>query len=31
MERSKVGTKEKRTPDGVNYRFQNTIIINLVC
>ena len=27
MERSKAGTKEKRSPDGLKYPNQNTIII----
>ena len=31
MERSKVRTKEKRSPDGLNYPNQNTIIINIIC
>ena len=31
MERSKAGTKEKRSPDGLNYSNQNTIIINIIC
>ena len=31
MERSKAGTKEKRSPDGLNYPIQNTIIINIIC
>ena len=31
MERSKAGTKEKISPDGVNYPNQNTIIINIIC
>ena len=31
MERSKVGTKEKRSPDGLNYPYQNTIMINIIC
>ena len=28
MERSKAGTKGKRSPDGLNYPNQNTMIIN---
>ena len=31
MERSKPGTKEKKSPDGLNYPNQNTIIINIIC
>ena len=31
MERSKAGTKEKRSPDGLNNPNQNTIIININC
>ena len=31
MERSKVGTKEKRSPDGLSLPNQNTIIINIKC
>ena len=31
MERSKSGTKEKRSPDVLNYPNQNTIIINIIC
>ena len=31
MERSKVGTKEKRSPNGLNYPYQNTIMINIIC
>ena len=31
MERSKVDTKEKRSPDGLDYHNQNTIIINIIC
>ena len=31
MERSKAGTKEKRSPDSLNYPNQNTIIINIIC
>ena len=31
MERSKVGTKEKRNPVGLNYTNQNAIIINIMC
>ena len=31
MERSKAGTKEKRSPDGLNYPNQNTIIITIIC
>ena len=31
MERSKAGTKEKRSPDGLNYPNQSTIIINIIC
>ena len=31
MQRSKVGTKEKRSPDGPNYPNQDTIIINTIC
>ena len=30
MEKSKAGTKEKRSPDGLNYPNQNTIIINII-
>ena len=30
MERSKAGTKEKRSPNGQNYPYQNTIIINII-
>ena len=30
MERSKAGT-EKRSPDGLNYPNQNTILINMIC
>ena len=30
MERSKAGTKEKRSPDGLNYPNQNTIIIIII-
>ena len=30
MERSKAGTKEKRSPDGLNYHNQDTIIINII-
>ena len=29
MERSKAGTKEKRSPDGLSLPTQNTIIINI--
>ena len=29
MERSKAGTKEKRSPDGLDYPNQNTIKINI--
>ena len=29
MERSKAGTKEKRSPDSRNYPDQNAIIINI--
>ena len=31
MERSKAGTKEKRSPNGQNYPNQNKIIINVSC
>ena len=31
MKRSKSGTKEKSSPDGLNYPIQNTIIINIIC
>ena len=31
MERSKAGTKGKRSPDGLNYPNQNTIMINIIC
>ena len=31
MERSKVSTKEKRSPDGINYHYQNKVIINIDC
>ena len=32
MERSKAGTKEKISPQGLNYPNQNTIIIiNIIC
>ena len=31
MERSKVGTKEKRSPGGLNYPNQNTMLINIIC
>ena len=31
MERSKAGTKEKSSPDGINYPNQNTIMINIIC
>ena len=31
MERSTAGTKEKRSPDGLTYQNQNTIIINIIC
>ena len=31
MERSKSGTKEKRSPDGQIYPNENTIIINIIC
>ena len=31
MERSKDCTKEKRSPDGLNYPNQDTIIINIIC
>ena len=31
MERSKVGTKEKRSPDFLYYPYQNTIMINIIC
>ena len=30
MERSKAATKEKRSPEGLNYPNQNTTIINVV-
>ena len=30
MEKSKAGTKEKRSPDVLNYPNQNTIIINII-
>ena len=30
-ERSKVGMKEKRSPDFINYPHQNTIMINIIC
>ena len=30
MERSKAGTKEKISPDGMNYPNQNTILINII-
>ena len=30
-ERSKAGTKEKRSPGGLNYPNKNTIIINIIC
>ena len=30
MERSKAGTKEKRSADGLNYPNQNAIIINII-
>ena len=31
IEKSKVGTKEKRSPELLNYPNQNTIIINIIC
>ena len=31
MERSKGGTKEKRSPVGLSYPNQKTIIINIIC
>ena len=31
MERSKAGTKEKRSPEGLNDSNQNTIIVNIIC
>ena len=31
MERSKAGSKEKRSPEGLNYYNQNTIIIYTIC
>ena len=31
MEKNKAGTKEKRSPDGLNYPNENTIIINIIC
>ena len=31
MDKSKAGTKEKESPDGLNYPTQNTIIINIIC
>ena len=31
MNRSTVGTKEKTSPDGLNYPNQNTILINIIC
>ena len=31
MERSKAGTKEKGSPDGLHYPDQNAIIINIIC
>ena len=30
MERSKAGTKEKRSPNGLNYPNKNSIIINII-
>ena len=30
MERSTAGTKGKRSPDGLNYPNENTIIINIL-
>ena len=30
MERSKAGTKEKTSPDGLNYPNQNTILMNII-
>ena len=30
IERSKAGTKEKRSPDGLKYPNQNTIIISII-
>ena len=30
MERSKAGTKGKKSPDGLNYPNQNTILINIM-
>ena len=30
MERSKAGTKEKRSPNGLNYPNQNIILINII-
>ena len=30
MEKSKAGTKEKRSPDGLNYPNQTTININII-
>ena len=30
MEKSKEGTKEKKSPDGLNYPNQNTIITNII-
>ena len=31
MARSKAGTEEKISPDGLNYPNQNTKIINIIC
>ena len=31
IERSIAGTREKRSPDGLNYPYQNTIITNIMC
>ena len=31
MERSKPGTKENRSPDGLNYPNQHTILTNMIC
>ena len=31
MDRSKAGTKEKRSPDGLNYPNQNTMKISIIC
>ena len=31
MERIKVDTKGKRSPDGLNYPYQNTLMVNIIC